>query len=120
MSYLKAKLNRVKLVFAADSEYILLAALLGIGLPLLGKLLHLTSLTKFIVFYLIIDGIYSIWIGQRVRKRNKSIYLILLLPIAMAIMTFLHFVTKDYGYALVFFYLILSVFTYTENNLNKD
>ena len=77
----------------------LAAFMLGLVLPFIGKLLSVSGLHKVIWFYLIINGLYTLYLGYSVRNRGLSpLILFALSAVFSGISTLLlHLVSHQYG-----------------------
>lgn len=92
----------------------LAAIVLGIVIPFLGKVTSMSSLHKVIFFYLILNSIYTLYLGYQVRKRGYSPLVLLFLPVLFtAISTLLlDLVSHEYGFYFGLMYIALSLFTF--------
>lgn len=92
----------------------LAAIVLGIIIPFLGKVTTMSGLHKVIFFYLILNSIYTLYLGYQVRKRGYSPLVLLFLPVLFtAISTLLlDLVSHEYGFYFGLMYIVLSLFTF--------
>lgn len=92
----------------------LAAVLLGWGLPFLGDLAGWDSLHKVVYLYLIINGVYMLYLGYAVRQRGYAPFTLLLMPLVFALVStfWLGIVSNLYGFYLSIMYLVLSLFTF--------
>ncbi|MCU4664708.1 hypothetical protein N7X58_04235 [Leuconostoc mesenteroides] len=92
----------------------LAALMLGLVLPFIGKLLSVSGLHKVIWFYLIINGLYTLYLGYSVRKRGLSPLILFALPAVFSGIStlLLHLVSHQYGFYFGLMYIVLSLFTF--------
>ncbi|GMA68822.1 hypothetical protein GCM10025879_00680 [Leuconostoc litchii] len=90
------------------------AIICGLLLPFIGRLLGMSGLHKVIWFYLVINGLYTLYLGYSIRRRGLSPFIMLALPVIFSgISTLaLHLVSRQYGFYFGLMYIVLSLFTF--------
>lgn len=92
----------------------LMALLLGLGLPFVGKQLGWREINQVIWLYLIINSLYTLYLGYEVRRRGYSPFILVLVPTIFSIVTtlWLNLVPIQYGIYFGLLYVVLSLFTF--------
>lgn len=105
----------MKKVFKKYYGYQLLTAiLLSVLLPFLSQQMGWHRIHRVIWLYLVINGIYTLYLGYAIRKNGYTPLLILLTPVLFAGVSsvWLNIVPMQYGIYFSLLYLVLSLFTF--------
>lgn len=96
----------------------LMIVFVTIVLPMLASWLNLSTLTKVIALYFLINGLFALAFGAVIKHQAWKLPVVLAQPLVFAVLStaLFGFVNDTYGYYLAFLYLVLTTFTY----LNAD
>ena len=93
--------------------WIVIPVILGLVLPYVAKhTLHMTTVTKILWLYMILNVAYALFIGWYTRHHGLKVWTLVVLPVLFTLATVLKLVKPQYGYTFAALYVIVSLFTF--------
>ncbi|MBS9338252.1 hypothetical protein G6R29_01205 [Fructobacillus sp. M2-14] len=88
--------------------------LVTVILPMIASWLNLSTLTKVIALYFLINGLFALAFGAAVKHQGWKLPVLLAQPLTFGLLgtALFGFVNDTYGYYLALLYLVLAMFTY--------
>lgn len=102
------------------SKWLSALVVVTLVLPYLASLFNVSTLSKVVVLYFLLNGGFALAFGYAIRKQGFRFYYVFLQPLVFALLAnwLFSFVNETYGYYLAFLYLVLTFFTFFANTTN--